>query len=963
MRPSNMEPKCEPLLVVALVERKPVGCVLAPYLVHADATSPVTLTVDSLARPLTVERLEWLTAEQKALVGELDKITNQGIAKALAPRKMMKAFYETLDADTVKRTVRPWVEKHIVAALKLMEASKTRLFLKDERFHDINRNDEVDIPTLFHCKPRFFFTLKEDGQLTYTLKVNDGATDVSLQGRPLRVLVENPAVIVSAKQLFSFEHIEAAKFRPFVKNQRITVPQNLVERYMATFVYSCLRYHPVQAYGFDIVKRQYTPSVTLHGLQTFSGAVFSIEFDYGGTRCASSLEIRPVEMTRVEGRYVFDVVQRDLHLERRVRETLLREGGLEESGIYLSPGPAAESADLAEWVYRHDDLLAAYNIKVVNTLEFEVFLGAVKLATHVDRQGDWFDIDIAVTVGGYSLPFALFIPYIKKKVREYPLPNGRVFVIPQEWFEEWSPVIPFAKTTSSGVVRVSVLHSELLPLLSERATPQEREAFTALPGYQPSAQIRAQLRPYQLVGLQWLLHITRQGRGAILADDMGLGKTLQTIAMLAEAYNTGQHVATDFPTFNDTGLPPTLVVMPVSLIDNWRAELLRFTPQLKVYTYINKWVVTGLSVPRILAQYHIVLTSYGHLRNYIEALGQVEYLYMILDESHLAKNPSSKLYGALTHVRSQRRVNLTGTPIENSLTDLWAQMNIANPGLLGTKRAFDAYFRQPIENHDDAAAREALRGITAPYILRRTKEQVLDDLPSITVQTVACPMDEEQASVYEREKSAVRNILTSAEGSVSHRFAVLQALTRLRLIANHPVLCLTDYEGGSGKTEIVLRHIHDISSGGNKMLVFSSFVRDLRLIASRLEAEGTKYALLTGQTTNRQQVIDCFNTEADRRVFLISLKAGGVGLNLTAASYVLILNPWWNPAAEQQAYGRAHRIGQRQAVTVYRFISTDSIEEKIDQLQTRKLALATSTIDATPSDEELDALLSEEKIA
>lgn len=937
-------------LVVGLVERRPVGVVLTPYIVSA-GTSPVVLRIEGVARALTVERVEGVSSEQKALVSVLDGISEQGVARAMAPRKTTKAFYETLNEATLKQTVRPWIEKRLVQALRLMERTHTPLFVRDERYQAFNVADEVDVAPLFRCRPRLFFTLNADGELYYTLKVNDGATDVTLQGRQLRELVASPAVILSGRQLFSFDHIEAAKFRPFAERQRIRVPANLVERYMGSFVLNCLRYHPVQAYGFTVQRRTCAPKPRLVARQTFAGATLELLFDYGGELCTAASVARPVTMRHeqgdaaAKGGYIFEVTVRDLHHERAVREALLRDGGLIEVGEQLAPRTSATGADLAEWVYTHDDLLASLDIEARTDTDGAFFLGAYKLRTHVVEERDWFDIDIEVTIGDYVLPFAAFLPFIARGERNYRLPDGSMFVIPDEWLSEWSGVLPFMQSVA-GHLRVSSVHRALLPPLlleGDDAKATQTPDFAPDPTFRPVTELRATLRPYQLVGLQWLLHVTGRGRGAILADDMGLGKTLQTAALLAHTYHACAPAADDLPTLNASGLPPSLIVMPVSLVHNWRAELARFTPSLHTYVYTGRQVVAGTAAERILAQYHIVITSYGILRNNVDTLARIHFHFLILDESHLAKNPSSKTYQALTSLRSRQHVNLTGTPVENSLTDLWAQMNLVNPGLLGSRRAFEAFFRGPIEQADDQRTRQRLRQITAPYILRRTKGQVLRELPELTVQTVACPLDEEQESLYEREKSMARNQLTGV-AAPSRRFVALQALTRLRLIANHPALCLADYQGGSGKLDMVLDYIDNIAAGGNKMLVFSSFVRDLRLLSERLAERHMPHSMLTGQTQHREEAIERFNNDPLQRAFLISLKAGGVGLNLTSASYVLILNPWWNPAAEEQAYARAHRIGQQRAVTVYRFISTGTIEEKIDQLQQRKRQIASDAI-------------------
>jgi SNF2 family DNA or RNA helicase len=341
--------------------------------------------------------------------------------------------------------------------------------------------------------------------------------------------------------------------------------------------------------------------------------------------------------------------------------------------------------------------------------------------------------------------------------------------------------------------------------------------------------------------------------------------------------------------------------------------------------------------------YDLILTTYGVVRNEYEQLKEYEFLYIILDESQTIKNPDSKIFQAVTELQSKHRLVLTGTPIENSLTDLWSQIEFINPGILGDLGFFKEYFAYPIEKEGDDKKREKLKHLIHPFILRRTKQEVAPDLPQLTEQIRFCSMSESQKSYYEEEKSKVRNeILNSIEemGVEKSTMMVLNALIRLRQIANHPIMIDQNYEFDSGKFEEISDSLENMYFEGHKVLIFSSFVKHLELFRKWFEAKGWKYSMLTGETRNREEVVNNFQTKDDNKFFLISLKAGGVGLNLTAADYVFLLDPWWNPAAEMQAINRAHRIGQTNKVFVYRFISAETIEEKIIKLQERKAELA-----------------------
>jgi len=443
---------------------------------------------------------------------------------------------------------------------------------------------------------------------------------------------------------------------------------------------------------------------------------------------------------------------------------------------------------------------------------------------------------------------------------------------------------------------------------------------------------------------------------------MGLGKTIQALTLLLRLKREEQLV----PVFQHKKSgqlslfvaeepaeaqlqSATLIVLPVSLVHNWEKEIQKFAPALKVYVYSGARRREKGSLNDIINNYDIILTTYGTVRNDVEELSQYEFFFLILDESQYIKNSESKTYKTITGIRSQHRIVLTGTPIENSLSDLWAQMNFLNRGLLGSKNYFKQEFLLPIERDKSTDASEKLQKLIQPFILRRTKEQVAKDLPSLTQETIVVEMTPEQSEFYETEKSAVRNVLLQnlqEDGLQKSTFFVLQALTRLRQIAIHPRLLDHESACESGKFNDIIAMIGILVAENHKILVFSSFVKHLNLLADEFKKEKWNYSLLTGQTTDRKQVIEEFQENPEKKIFLISLKAGGVGLNLTAADYIFITDPWWNPAAEMQAISRAHRIGQDKKVFVYRFISENSIEEKIQKLQDKKSKLANEFVNS-----------------
>ncbi|UYZ58339.1 SNF2-related protein [Hymenobacter latericus] len=409
--------------------------------------------------------------------------------------------------------------------------------------------------------------------------------------------------------------------------------------------------------------------------------------------------------------------------------------------------------------------------------------------------------------------------------------------------------------------------------------------------------------------------------------------TIQTLAMLLQRKESGA-----------AGGAASLLVMPTSLVYNWLNEAQKFTPGLRVLTYTGTYRDKNVEQ---FADYDLILTSYGIVRLDAELLKTYKFDYVILDESQAIKNPSSTTSQAVRHLHSRHRLILTGTPVENSTMDLWSQMSFINPGLLGSQAFFRKEFLKPIEKEKDELKTRRLHTLIKPFILRRHKAQVATELPEKIEHLSYCRMTDEQQQCYEETKSYYRNkILQSIEehGTASTQFMLLQGLTKLRQIANHPRMADETYEAESGKLREVVRMIRSVVAEGHKVLVFSQFVKHLELVRHVLDEKQIEYAYLDGNTRDRHKEVARFQKDEDLRVFLISLKAGGVGLNLTAADYVFILDPWWNPAVEAQAVDRAHRIGQERTVFTYKFITKGTVEEKILALQNRKIQLVSDLI-------------------
>jgi non-specific serine/threonine protein kinase len=439
------------------------------------------------------------------------------------------------------------------------------------------------------------------------------------------------------------------------------------------------------------------------------------------------------------------------------------------------------------------------------------------------------------------------------------------------------------------------------------------------------------LRPYQKAGYDWLHFLNQYSFGGCLADDMGLGKTLQALSLLMSEKEKGNS-------------KPNLIICPTSVVFNWQQEVKKFTAGLTVYSHLGLERVRDVQE---FNKYDIILTTYGIMRRDILFLKDFHFNYIILDESQKIKNPNSQTAKASRLLTGRHRLSLTGTPIENNTLELWSQFSFVNPGLLGNIHYFKRTFVTSIEKEQDDTTLNILRRLVYPFILRRTKEKVAMDLPPKTEQTVFCSMNSKQKNLYEQWRDYYRALLLdkiSEQGIQKTRMNVLEGLIKLRQIACHPNLIEKKITEDSGKFQHFKEIVEEILSENHKVLVFSQFVRMLKIIKNYFDKNGIRYEYLDGHTINREKVVENFQKNKNIKIFLISLKAGGTGLNLTAADYVILYDPWWNPAVEIQAMDRAHRIGQNKNVFVYKLISKDTVEEKMLELQQRKKSLVDNLI-------------------
>lgn len=561
---------------------------------------------------------------------------------------------------------------------------------------------------------------------------------------------------------------------------------------------------------------------------------------------------------------------------------------------------------------------------------------------------DWFELDGALDFDGQSVAFPAVIAALRDGNRYVRLGDGTHGLLPEKWLAQFERLAELGQAEgdtlrfrpSQAMLLDAMLAGQEQVKFDERFE-RARERLRSLHGVAPRSAppgFEGALRHYQQEGLGWLDFLTEYGFGGCLADDMGLGKTVQVLALL-EARRTRE------PT--DGRRPPSLVVVPRSLVFNWIAEAARFTPQLRVLNF------TGLGRKEHIEKlddYDLVITTYGTLRRDIARLKDYRFDMAILDEAQAIKNSQAQVAKACRLLQAEHHLAMTGTPVENHLGELWSLFEFLNPGMLGSSRTFQAAAKANGEQNGQV---EILARGLAPFILRRTKQQVLKELPEKLEQTLYCELEGKERHRYDELRDFYRASLQKRieeKGLEKTKIHVLEALLRLRQAACHTGLLdkkLAD--GPSAKLELLLEQLIEVVEEGHKALVFSQFVSLLTIVRRRLDERGLTYEYLDGRTRDRQSRVTRFQEDPECPLFLISLKAGGQGLNLTAADYVFILDPWWNPAVEAQAIDRAHRIGQTRQVFAYRLIARDTVEEKILELQQRKRRLADAIVSADAS--------------
>lgn len=988
-------------IILVLTEHPIFGVLLIPYMAERTSDGDQIHLMEQ-AFHASEKAMAKMTHAERQAIEIASHYTEKYLTQVYSREKTTARFLRKLteEPERVKETIRPFIDKKLQEMVGFILKGELTLYQKQ------GTSKVLYAHHAYHINPEpvttsFLFEV-EGESFSYQLECTHKGQPLPLTERkPVLVLTSSPATLVLGMELYSFQHMEAPRLLPFTKKTRVTVNATFLQKYIDNIIIPIASYHEITTRGIDIAeeKRECQPLLCVEET-IYEEPLLSLLFTYDDQTFVPDNSTERKKFIRREESGDGNALRyfcRDYETEQKAID-LLTAAGLEQvSDSHYKLSSSAPESSISEWISNHRELLLK-EFQLTNASQEKTYcLDEIRIEQNYEDGPDWFELHIVVVVGTHRIPFSRFRKHILEENHEYTLPDNRIIFLPEEWFSKYANLFELGEDNGKtfrlkhpyiGVVE-SLLLNEKQPELFIQEPLQE---LPSPPG------LKATLRRYQHEGFSWMMHLNRHNLGGCLADDMGLGKTLQTLTLLQHIYGNKQvtadnnQVAIDdkewadeshhlyaaspqpvdemgqFLLFDELAeesepiqheqesnapvivrKPSTLIVVPTSLLHNWRSEAKRFTT-LSMAEYHTGSRFRAGHPEQFFNRYRLIFTTYGMMRNNIDTLRQYCFEYIILDESQNIKNSESLTFRSAIQLQSNHRLVLTGTPIENSLKDLWSQLHFLQPDLLEDETTFSKHFITPIRQGSNQMENR-LRQLISPFILRRSKGEVAPELPPLTEEIIHCAMTNEQSALYKQEKNSLRNILLQLSGKQEKHqsLTVLNGISRLRQLSCHPSMISSDFTGSSGKLEQIIDTFETLQSEGHKVLIFSSFVKHLELVADAFSQRGWPYALLTGATTNRSEEIARFAESEEIQAFLISLKAGGVGLNLTQADYVFIIDPWWNPAAEAQAIARAHRIGQDKQVIAYRFITLNSIEEKIILLQEGKRKLAETFIEHNDS--------------
>lgn len=971
-------------LVFTLTIHPVLGHLIESYAVGRTPRNQFEYGFKKVVKNTCFDYFQELPQEYGEVLEMLNKISDEQLHKRFNPSSVkVSKFFESLKPEYIDAHIRPFIDKTLYQVAGYMVENDIPLYYKGEVMERIK---ETPVAISKELAQTCFHFEKLTNKTLYKLEVIYQQKEINLFQKKAVLITQKPCLLMLGRKLLRFDaEWDGKKLQPFFTKEFIEVPKSSEKQFYQKFVQKSIMHYPFKVKGFEVREILHKP-VPLLRMEEYwrGGVVLGLYFNYANNTLfrQDDPQKNKICLHMKEDYFCFEKITRDADYENEISAYLKSlhlkkiDGPLfvlpDNSGVSgeknALPDAEQQLISIIEWFNIYHKELNDKGIQCERQIFNKSFhSGTYVISLETREKNDWFDLCGTVKFGNIEVPFTSLAHHILHEIREYELPDGTIALIPEEWMSKYKDIFWFGQKKGDNL-KVKKHHYTVLASVDSGIKLPVNEEGILTGEYTVPHEVNAVLRGYQKQGYDWMMFLKNNRLGGCLADDMGLGKTLQALSVLAHTHlveKDGANVP-DEPVPDGTmktgsgqldlfaaqqtargdeslsGSRASLVIMPLSLVHNWLQEAQRFVPQLKVMQHTG---VNRTSMVSAFNNYDVILTTYGTVRNDIGMLEKYTFRYVILDESQIIKNASSRIFSAIKKLQADHRLVLTGTPVENSLTDLWSQFSFINPGMLGSLNFFKKEFVVPIEKKGDEVVSKKLQKLIQPFILRRTKGHVAKELPPLTEIVHYCEMTPEQETYYESKKSEIRNaILESLEmkGEDKSRFMILSGLTKLRLIANHPYIVDNEYEHDSGKFIEIMRNIDKLLDENHKVLIFSQFVKHLNLFAHEFEEQNTPFGFLTGKLDEklRKQVVGSFQNEELRRLFLISLRAGGLGLNLTEADYVFMLDPWWNPAIEKQAINRAHRIGQHKNVIVYKFITRNTVEEKILRLQQRKSYLA-----------------------
>ena len=887
-----------------------------------------------------------LPGEDRHLLSVVRKLQDADINKYISKNSPFSGIWENIihqEEDDLPAETKELMTEYLFPRLRKLctEQAETALFFilpENKPFKTSNLQPLQVIKEV--AQPRFH--IKKNSHYTISCRISTSGMEYDLGENESN----SPLVFLYNHQLYTWSSNEIVHLvEQFLPEGKMTIPADEWNKKLHEFVLPLAREYRID-FDKSLVQeiKDGDPEVKLFLIEKGDYLVFQPSYSYKGyeTKAKDRDEIVIPQGEKVT------IVHRNREVENAFIARLqnLHSNFIvnEESGSLALKGTDVLNKN---WFFLFADAIKELNTPVFGfeaLKNFRFNTSKPQTRIFISSNTDWFDAKVDILFGDQKVTVAEVKRALANKQQFVQLNDGTLGILPDEWLKKYSLLFRVGEGNTNNL-KLSRFHlsvvdelyadrdeEELVVNLEEKY--ENLRQFNAIKEIEPPSSLQAVLRPYQVAGFQWLNYLTEIKWGGILADDMGLGKTVQALSFM-EHYR------------KENGGLKALVVCPTTLIYNWENEIRKFTPEL---TYRIHHGPTRTRSKEEMVDHNVTITTYGTLRSDIKLLLSVNFDYVVLDESQAIKNPSSKVTKAASLLNAKHRLCMSGTPLQNNTFDVFAQMNFLNPGMLGTMEFFRQEFAIPIDKLGEQDRKEHLRKILYPFILRRTKEQVAKDLPEKQEMILWCEMEDEQRRIYDAYRNEYRDKILGTiqeQGIQRSQLTILQGLMKLRQICDSPAILNEEekFENHSIKLEELAREITENISN-HKALVFSQFLGMLALIRAKLEELGVKYEYFDGSTSapDREKAIQSFQNDDTVRVFLISLKAGGVGLNLTAADYVYIVDPWWNPAVEQQAIDRTHRIGQTKNIFAYRMICHDTIEDKILQLQEKKRSLAKELI-------------------